>query len=705
MPETSPEAANSLSKQSRPTIPLFGFATGWLIMLAVILPAESQRWRESESGLAWLFDWNVDTTPFLFLLLVAPLFWRIRRPLLDHDSAGVRRLLEWMSEGPPESSHDEGNDKNSAGRGQTRRAWMLAGLVGLVGFLSCVRVSSTVVSGDGSSSEPSLVFGDLPPALHDEFSYLFQAETFLAGQWSFFSEPSVPRVFDQMHVFNEGRFASRYFPGTGLWLAPFVAVGNPWLGHQLATALICMLIFAIGRELSCNGIGLVAGLLAAMSPGLVLFGTLLLAHQPTLLGLCLFIYTFLKMTRVLDESISGEGEQPTPDSEKIGGSNWIALKKTDWICVSGYSLMFAMLCRPMTAAGVALPFGIWILVWLIRNRLRARRTAVSVLTGYGIPLLLGFGIIVVHNKLITGQAFKTPYQLYTELLTPRHMYGFNNVKRAEPFLANSDRVLHNYDRWAVNLDAELAVKNVGMRFLASWQWTLGLSALIVAGCVMLASGLSRRNKATELPARWWLIPSAILTLHLVHVPYWYDGILHWHYVFESGVLWCLVAAAATWILMRAFTSIQRPGMSLWWGAVLLVSVMINNAAVSPFWHMSRVEAGTHEFAYGRMKQAGFRALVKRHVTERPAVVLIRHDPADRHNDYVSNHPALNTPVLLGRLPVSGAAGTTRLSGSEIRTIRDTAAAFPTRMIYVVDMVSGLVTRMGRQKDIRPTRGR
>jgi len=688
-------------------LPLIGFATGWLIVLCwAIRPTEEERWRESESAVAWLFDWNVGTTPFLFLLLVAPLFWLIRRPLLDHDSAGVRRLLEWMSEGPPEAGPGESDYQDSAWRGQTRKAWLLAGLVGLVAFLSCLRVSSTVVSGGGNSAEPRLAFGDLPPALHDEFSYLFQAETFLAGQWSFFSEPSVPRVFDQMHVFNEGRFASRYFPGTGLWMAPFVATGNPWLGHQLATALICMLVFAIGRELSCNGVGLVAGLLAALSPGLVLFGNLLLAHQPTLLGLCLFIYTFLKMTRVLAESISGEEEQSAPDSEKIGGANWFSLRKTDWICISGYSLMFAMLCRPMTAAGVALPFGIWIFVWLIRNGLRARRTAVAVLTGYGIPLLLGFGIIVVHNKLITGQAFKTPYQLYTELLTPRHMYGFDNVKRAEPFiLENGHRVLNHYDRWAVNLDAELAVKNVGMRFLASWQWTLGLSALIVAGCVMLASGFSRRNKATELPSRWWLIPAAILTLHLVHVPYWYDGILHWHYVFESGVLWCLVAAAATWILVRAFTSMQRPGMSLWWGAVLVVSVLINNAAVSPFWHMSRVEAGTHEFAYGRLKQAGFRALVKRHVTERPAVVLIRHDPADRHNDYVSNHPELNTPVLLGRLPVSGAAGTTRLSGTEIRTIRDTAAAFPTRVIYVVDTVSGQVARMGRQKEIRATRDR
>ena len=65
-------------------------------------------------------------------------------------------------------------------------------------------------------------FGDLPPAYHDEFSYQFQAKTFLAGRLSFPSFAPMPELFDQMHVLNEGRFASRYFPGAGLWLAPFV---------------------------------------------------------------------------------------------------------------------------------------------------------------------------------------------------------------------------------------------------------------------------------------------------------------------------------------------------------------------------------------------------------------------------------------------------------------------------------------------------
>lgn len=677
MPETSPEPAASPALLRSGKLPLIAFAAGWLIILWwVIRPTEIQRWQASDGLAAWLFGWNSDTTPFLFLLLALPVFWRIRQPLLDRESRGIQRLLAWLRESPPKPGESDAGDSDS--RGRLRRAWLLAFPVAIVGFLSCLRVSSTVVA-----EQAGLTFGDLPPALHDEFSYLFQAETFLSGHWSFPSHPDVPRVFDQMHVLNEGRFASRYFPGTGFWMAPFVAIGNPWLGHHLATALICMLIFAIGRELSCNGVGLLAGLLAALSPGLALFGNLLLAHQPTLLALSLFIYAFLRMTCVLAKESS------------VGRSNPFDLKRTAWVWLSGFALMSAMLCRPMTAAGVALPFGIWILVWLLRNGRKKHGEAVTLLTGFGIPLLMGFGIMLVHNSLTTGNAFRTPYQLYTELLTPRHMYGFDNVRRAEPLLRrNADRILENYDRWAVNLDAELAVKNVGVRFLASWQWTLGLSALVVAACVLLASAFRRNDAGAQLPPRWWLVPASILSLHLAHVPYWYDGILHWHYVFESGVLWCLVAAGATWLLMRAFTSIGRPGLSMWWGGVLLVSVLVNNISVSPFWHQSRVEAGTLEFAYGRLKQASFRALVQRHVTDRPAVVLIRHDPADRHNDYVSNHPSLAAPVLLGRLPLSEKAGTGQLSELEMQTVRKVAAAFPERVLYIVDMVNGQVTHLG-----------
>ncbi len=189
----------------------------------------------------------------------------------------------------------------------------------------------------GASLAVGAHFDDLPPAYHDEYSYLFQARTFLAGRVSYPSHVAA-RLFDQMHVLNEGQFASRYFPGAGLWMAPFVAAGHPYWGHWLAGALCAVLMFWIGRELAGDAGGLIAGLLTALSPGMALFSNLLLAHHPTLVGLGVFVLGFLRMVR---------------------SASW------GWGFVSGTGLAFAMICRPMTAGGVALPFGIWFLMWCL----------------------------------------------------------------------------------------------------------------------------------------------------------------------------------------------------------------------------------------------------------------------------------------------------------------------------------------------------
>ena len=43
-------------------------------------------------------------------------------------------------------------------------------------------------------------------------------------------------------------FASRYFPGVGAWMAPFVAWGEPTWGHYLAGVLTAIAVLGIGRE-------------------------------------------------------------------------------------------------------------------------------------------------------------------------------------------------------------------------------------------------------------------------------------------------------------------------------------------------------------------------------------------------------------------------------------------------------------------------
>lgn len=433
----------------------------WLVSLAVA----------AIGALDLVAEWDPNLALLQFiLLLVAPIAWMIR-------PKAIRPVRVWQP--------------------SLLRSWTLA--------LMCGGVSLGMHASVGTPQQ------HLPPAYHDEYSYLFQAQALLAGQWSFPSPPVQPELFDQMHVLNEGRMASRYLPGNGLWLAPFVALGHPVGGIWLAGVLSTIFVFWIGRELGGEGTGFLAGLLCGVSPGIAVFGNLLLAHQATLLGLSLFLWGMVRLQA---------RRQPLD-------ALW-----------AGLGLAFAMLCRPATAAGVGFPFGVWAILFLLFPRLMTGEAATirrrtGVLLGLGLPLLIGFGVIFSYNQAITGSGWKSTYQVYTDIYTPRHVYGFNNVVRGEQHLG--PKVIDSYDRWTENLTPELATQNAFVRILASWQWTLDILplAMTTAACLVVPLG------------RWKWILAAIVSLHAIHVPYWYAGILGWHYVYESCTLWLLLLAGLT----------------------------------------------------------------------------------------------------------------------------------------------------------------
>ena len=611
---------------------LIGWIVGWVLALAIIVPAEWARFDAvADNDSPWLFGINIDTTPFVILFLALPAFWLAPAWRVGHGRV-LRSCSKWLGESPKFGASPAGS---------IRRCWTLAVIVGLVAFFNCWHVSSTVIHSEAKNS-----FGDLPPALHDEYSYEFQAKTFLSGRLSYPSHPTAARLFDQFHVVNEGRFASRYFPGTGAWLAPFVSLGHAHWAAWLATVLICMFVFGIGRELACNGVGLLAGLLAACSPGMLLFGNTLLAHQPTLVGLGLFLFSFFRLQRSL-------GERPIATRSVLVRASF-----------AGCGLTFAMLCRPMTAAGIGLPFGIWIAWWLLKNLQSGRPIARRVVGGFAVPLVFGFGVLLIYNSSTTGDAFKSPYQLYTDIYTPRHAYGFNNVANAKPIAP--DRVITNYDNWAENLDGARAAKNVSLRLIASSRWTVGSIVALISACVFIIGA------ARTLDRRWWLVPAAIVSLHTVHIPYWFEGILNWHYVFESGILLCLIVAAATSLIVRLIRTLNRPAMSIWWASVLLISVCVNLVDCSPFWG-ARLTVGVGEFGFAKLKHYIFEQIVERNI-QGTAIVFVKHDPADRHIDYVNNDPALANEILIARYPAA--------TLTETETVEAARSAFPDRRLFL-----------------------
>ncbi|MFO0948987.1 MAG: hypothetical protein U1D30_24270 [Planctomycetota bacterium] len=278
---------------------------------------------------------------------------------------------------------------------------------------------------------------NLPPLYHDEYSYLFQSWTFLAGRlW--FPSPSLATYFDQMHVLNDGVFVGRYFPGASLFYAPFVAMDFPILGAWFAQGLVAGFIGLAAYRTSA-GTGYMAGAMVASSPALVAFSNLLLSPHPTMVGFAIFLWAY---PRACQRSLL-------------------------WPFVAGMAIGFAFLCRPLTAVGLGFPFAVhatW-LAWKGWRSSRATmlserdsRSPVTEISGHetavdggsrihsshskgegslSMPnfavLVAGFVVSIVlllyYNASITGSPFESPYGRYLARHTPSHVYGFYNRDR------------------------------------------------------------------------------------------------------------------------------------------------------------------------------------------------------------------------------------------------------------------------------------
>ncbi|WP_146447435.1 hypothetical protein [Bythopirellula polymerisocia] len=112
------------------------------------------------------------------------------------------------------------------------------------------------------------------PGVHDEFSYLLAADTFLEGRLTNPSH-SFWQHFETIHVIHEPTYSSKYQPGQGLLLALGTRLtGYPIAGSVLGTALASAAVcWMLGGWLP-NRWALVGGLFVALNHSIILHWTL-----------------------------------------------------------------------------------------------------------------------------------------------------------------------------------------------------------------------------------------------------------------------------------------------------------------------------------------------------------------------------------------------------------------------------------------------
>ena len=288
------------------------------------------------------------------------------------------------------------------------------------------------------------------PVFHDEFSYLFAADTFTLGRLTN-PVPPVPAAFETIHINVWPTFQSMYMPGTGLVLAAGQLAGCPWIAVLLATAAFCTSVFWMAAGWLPRSSALLAAFLAALIAcnGNWWFDNYFCIGLPALAG-CLVLGSLPRILRRRRTSATGP----------------LAI-----------GLAILMLTRPFEGAMLALPC-IVVLVILLR---RAGWKRIAVLAALPLSVVVACAAwIGFYNWRGTGDPWLTPYVVNYRMY---HMVGpfiFSRLRPIPHYRHASMRV--NYIQW--ELATYLWSRHHPFRFL-TWKFLVDYHVFLL-GCGFLA---------------------------------------------------------------------------------------------------------------------------------------------------------------------------------------------------------------------------
>ncbi len=435
------------------------------------------------------------------------------------------------------------------------------------------------------------------PHVEDEMAYTWQAAVYARGKLTAPAPPDVEEMYVPFVVTHNGQRAAKYPPGWPMMLSFGVRFNARQWVNPLLAGLIIWLTYRLGSKVFSRGIGLLASFLTLTSPFfLVLSGSLHSSDFSLVLTLA-FILAWLDTFGLAGKN-GNESRHPAP--------RWMTM------LVAGLSLGLLALTRPLTAAGVALPFFIHGVVLLVRGPGRVRWEVV----GIG-ALTLAVGLLFLGWQYgVTGSPLTDPYTLWW----PFDKIGFGKGVGIYPGGYTLKIGFHDAKIMLNATAADLfGWKTYSWLFLPFGLWAI------------------RKNKAG------WLTLSVFASLVVVYFAYWAQVTRYGPRYYYEGLagLTLVSAAGIVWLGQRAWAGRWRVFRLVLLGALVAGLVTYDLAIYMP----KRIIEVYGLYGVHRDKLAPFQSAAA--LSHTPALVFVK--VGKNFTDYAGllqlEDPWLTTPFI------------------------------------------------------------
>lgn len=309
------------------------------------------------------------------------------------------------------------------------------------------------------------ILGAIPHS-KEEVLYLFQARTFSMGKIYVNSHP-LKEFFDFEYMINDGKWYSKEPPGASILYAFGMLLGQPEIINPLLFMLAIIMVFYLGKI--CYGLyeGLIASILMAISPTLILFSANYFADIPVVAFRIFFVFSFIVFTKKWDR--------------KIG-------------LLSGSLLSFNLLIRPYDTLFFTIPLVVYFLSCFFPKPTKTRLK--SMVFFLSAAFFIG-SFYFIYNGLLTGNPVKPTQVVYSKYDFPG--FGPRGVE------------------WPIEFGIEEALKNLYFNLLSTAKVLWGWPEFVTFSFVFVALILNYKNKYN------WLFLGIILANIIAYFFYHHHG--------------------------------------------------------------------------------------------------------------------------------------------------------------------------------------